>query len=97
MANNFKILVHKSETSVHLKLMGDFDDSSAMELIETLRHAMLGASRIFIHTNGLREIYPFGKNVLEKNVGSMNIQTVPLFFTGENAYRVAPDGCTCIT
>lgn len=96
MANNFKILIHKSETSVHFKLTGDFDGSSAMELIEAFKANANGVSRIFIHTNGLKEIYPFGKNILETNAGSLNSRPVTVVFTGENATRLAPEGSECI-
>lgn len=96
MANNFKILVHRSETSAHFKLTGDFDGSSAMELIEALKANACGVSRIFIHTGGLREIDPFGKGILETNAGSLNSRPVTLVFTGEKADRLAPEGSECI-
>jgi len=37
MALNFKIICHKNSENLHLKLMGDFDGSSAYELINTLK------------------------------------------------------------
>ena len=63
MASNFKILIHKSSESLHLKLTGDFDGTSAHELLNTIKDYGAGMNKIFIHTNGLRGIFPFGKTV----------------------------------
>ena len=37
MAANFRILVHKNNKIIHLKLSGDFDGTSAYELINLLK------------------------------------------------------------
>ena len=84
MAANFKILVHHSSESLHLKLVGDFDGTSAYEVI----NAMLenGRShRIFIHTASLKEIHPFGKGILEKNLSLFKKQDIKVIFTGDHA------------
>jgi hypothetical protein len=92
MAANFKILVHHSSESLHLKLVGDFDGTSAYEVI----NAMLenGSSecshRIFIHTASLKEIHPFGKAILEKNLSMFKRQDIKIIFTGEHAAQFTP-------
>jgi len=37
MAANFRILVHRNKKNFHLKLSGDFDGTSAYELINILK------------------------------------------------------------
>jgi anti-anti-sigma regulatory factor len=89
MAANFKILLHHSSESLHLKLVGDFDGTSAYEVI----NAMLengGSHRIFIHTANLKEIHPFGKAILEKNLSMFNKQDIEIVFTGEHAAQFTP-------
>ena len=54
MASNFKILVHRNSDSLHLKLVGDFDGTSAHELLNSLTKNARGVRRVFIQgTYGL--------------------------------------------
>jgi anti-anti-sigma regulatory factor len=90
MASNFKILVNQNSENLHLKLVGDFDGSSAHELIETIKDHRQCVQNVFIHTNGLRDIHPFGKGVFQKTFQKV-CKTGPSFvFTGENGNRLAP-------
>ena len=59
MASNFKIFVHRNNDSLHLKLMGDFDGSSACELISVLKKSAKGVFRVIIHTNSLKKYLSF--------------------------------------
>jgi hypothetical protein len=89
MGGNFRILVHHSSESLHLKLMGDFDDTSAYEVI----NAMRGSGRaqcIFIHTAGLKEIHPFGKAIFERNLPMFKNLDTKIIFTGEHAADFLP-------
>jgi hypothetical protein len=90
MASNFKILVHQNSENLHLKLLGGFDGSSAYELVETIKDHRHGVLRVFIHTNGLRDIYPFGKGVFEKTFQEVCKTGLPFVFTGENKNQLAP-------
>jgi len=54
MASNFKILVHRNSDNLHLKLLGDFDSSSAQELVDAVKKHSAGAFSVFIHTSGLK-------------------------------------------
>ena len=89
MTSNFQILPFKTRDSLHLKLAGDFDGSSAYELINTLAKNDKGYYQIFIDTNDLKTIYPFGKEVLEKKLGSINQPSKNLIFIGENLQDVS--------
>lgn len=88
MALNFQILTHKTKDSVHLKLYGDFDGTSAYELLNTLLERSANSLQIFIDTNDLKTIYPFGKNVFQKNLGSLDKKMSYLVFIGKNKHRL---------
>jgi len=90
MAQNFKIHIHRNSETLHLKIMGDFDGSSAYELLNVLKINCHGASRVFIHTNCLQDIHPFGCNVFHNNLDMLKGKSIPIVFTGENASQLAP-------
>ena len=92
MATNFKISIHRNSENVHLKLIGDFDGISAHELLDVLKRNCNQISRVFIHTNCLRNIHPFGINVFQDNLNTLKIQSWNLVFTGENREKIAPQG-----
>jgi len=96
MASNSRISVHRNSDSLHLKLMGDFDGSSAWELLNVLKKSVNGAFRVFIHTNSLKNIYPFGRDTLQKNLRDMEVNPVCILFTGEKASRIAPEKSSCL-
>ncbi len=72
MASNFKISLNRNNNSLHLNLMGDFDGSSAFELINTLKEHNGNSVKIFINTGGLSSLHPFGLDVFQKIVLSIN-------------------------
>lgn len=90
MACKFKIIVHKKSRSLHLKLAGDFDGTSAFQLIHSMKTRKNRASKVFIHTSNLENIYPFGKNVFENNLDSLLGKAISLVFTGEKAMQMIP-------
>jgi anti-anti-sigma regulatory factor len=92
MASNFKIFVHANSENIHLKLTGDFDGSSAHELLNTLKKYCRRTSGTYIHTSCLRQIHPFGLEVLKSNLDVLQGKCTPLVFTGDNAHQLAPDG-----
>jgi hypothetical protein len=92
MASNFKIFVYKNSDNLHLKLAGDFDGSSAYELLNTLKRNCRGTSGTFIHTSCLKQIHPFGRDVFQTNLNVLNGQCARLVFTGDNARQLAPEG-----
>jgi anti-anti-sigma regulatory factor len=88
MASNFQIYSFKTRDSLHLKLAGDFDGSSAYELINTLTENAKGLYEIFIDTNDLKTIHPFGKDVFQKNLRSTNKLYKNLVFLGKNGHEI---------
>lgn len=89
MAANFKILVHRSSESLHLKLVGDFDGTSACEVIHALSENG-GTRRIYIHTAGVKEVHDFGRAVFQNHYPLKDNQEVQVVFTGEHASDIAP-------
>ena len=91
MASNFKIAIHRNSDNLHLKLMGDFDGSSACELINTLKENCKNINRIFIHTNSLDHIHPFGERVFQSNLSTLKGKAIRISFTGDKATKIAPE------
>jgi len=90
MAANFKIFRHGNSDNLHLKLVGDFDGSSAMELVNTITGDIDGYNNIFVHTSGLSNVVDFGKDVFMRNCPSENGQSGKLTFTGEFNKSLTP-------
>jgi hypothetical protein len=91
MATNFKIYVHRNSENVHLKLVGDFDGSSAYELLNTLKSNCNGASKVFVHTSCLKQIYAFGREIFQNNLNILNNRSAEYLFTGEDASQLIPE------
>jgi len=84
MATNLRIFAHRTSEKLRLKSMGDFDGTSAHGLLKTLKRYCNRTSRIFIHTNCLRNIGPFGLKVFRENLDVLNGQS------RRHASRLAP-------
>lgn len=85
MAANFRIAIHRNDENLHLQMMGDFDGSSAWELINSLKAHRFGIHRVFIHTNRLKHVHPFGRGILQKNLSDSISKSVHVVFTGDKA------------
>jgi hypothetical protein len=96
MASNFRISAHRNSDNLHLKLIGDFDGSSAWELLNLLKKSTNGICRVFIHTNSLKSIYPFGKDTFRQNLRDMNHRPFRIVFTGDYASEIAPEKSSCL-
>ena len=91
MASNFKIYSFKTSDSLHLKLTGDFDGSSAYELINTLADYGKGIYDIFINTNDLKSVHPFGRQVFQKQFSALRKQFNGITFVGRNKQEMGSD------
>jgi len=91
MASNFRIFLHRNSNNLHLKLFGEFDGSSAHELINILKANQSKVGKFFIHTCSLSSIHPFGLGVFRKNC-AVNKLSRSLTFTGEHGDTMAPAG-----
>ena len=91
MASNFKIFSFRTSDGLHLKLDGDFDGNSAHELLNTLKKHGDGFYQIFIDTEDLKAIHPFGKEVFQKKLGALKKQFYDIIFVGRNGHEIATD------
>ena len=90
MASNFGIAVDKNSDGFGLKLAGDFDGTSAYELIYAIKKLPEGTLKINVCTNGLKTINPFGLDIFHKFVWSLNGQSAKIVFTGNSASQLSP-------
>jgi anti-anti-sigma regulatory factor len=88
MARKFNIYSFKTRDSLHLKLAGDFDGSSAHELINVLLDHSRDCFDIFIDTDGLKSVHPFGIEVFKKNMGATKLTIKNLVFIGSNGNKI---------
>ena len=89
MALNFRILIHENNGNLKLKLRGNFDGSSAFELINTIKAHSGKGGKIIIHTQGLSAIHPFGVGVFQKNCFIKKLSR-SLAFTGKYGALIMP-------
>jgi len=90
MACNFNILVNKTGDFVCLKLNGDFDGSSACELLNLLNGGDLhDPSKIVVDTDSLKHVYAFGLNILHHRLHEARLGRIPLIFTGKMSRQFA--------
>ena len=86
MASNFKLFLHETGDSIHVKMFGDFDGSSAHELLQAIQNSASRSFQIFIDTENLNNIYAFGKDVFQNNLRIVNKQSNNLIFIGRNKH-----------
>jgi hypothetical protein len=91
MASNFKISLQRNSNSLELKLTGDFDGTSACELLNVLKENSDDVVKVLVNTSGLKDIYPFGRDTFQNRLYLLKDRSFRLLFTGENATRIAPE------
>lgn len=89
MAKNFRIYSRKENNILHLKLSGDFDGMSAMELLYALKEKIEAADRIYIDTNELSSLLPFGRVVFQNNFDFSSEASSKMVFTGEYGNQIS--------
>ncbi|HPJ67954.1 MAG TPA: hypothetical protein PLQ82_07445 [Desulfobacteraceae bacterium] len=89
MASNFKIISYQRCDSLYLKLVGDFDGSSAWELINLIKKTPKSYRKIFVNTSGLNNIYPFGVGTFQKNLTELKKDQICLLFKGNKSNRIS--------
>jgi len=85
MASNFRISIDRSGENIQIKLAGDFDGSSALQFLYLLHDCLEDSKKIFINTDFLGNIEPFGINVFRYNLGLIAKYSNRLIFSGEKA------------
>jgi anti-anti-sigma regulatory factor len=90
MASNFGIDVDRNSDGIGMKLAGDFDGTSAYELIYAIKKLPEETQKLCIYTNNLKTIHPFGLDIFHKFIRSLNRQSAKIVFTGNNASQLSP-------
>lgn len=88
MVSNFKIFQRRKNDRLYLKLLGDFDGSSAFELVNVLKKSCKGVNKVIINTTCLKNIYPFGRDVFQKNLYHLSGLLISILFTGKNSTQI---------
>ena len=91
MASNFRIIASRIGNAIDLELIGDFDGSSAFELIHVLKECPADNSKIFIHSGGLKNVFPFGKDLFFKMLVPIDGRPSRFVFA-ENGSLASPSG-----
>jgi len=90
MGSDFRVFTSRKGDTLHLNLMGDFDGTSAFQVLNVVKRSGLGAHRVIIHTNSLAHIHPFGIRVFQHSLSEMDRRSLQLYFTGDHAAAIAP-------
>ena len=91
MSENFRIIFHRNDENLHLKLFGEFDGNSAHKLLRILKKNAHWASRIYIHTACLSHIHPVAREIFQEQLNALNGQSISFLFTGKDALQLAPE------
>lgn len=88
MACNFHMFSHKTTETLHIKLTGDLDGGSASELANLLATQHKEYYQIFINTAELKNIYPFGVEVLQHRLLEMKDHKPRVIFIGKDLEHI---------
>lgn|GEM_PF-288595 len=90
MARNFKIQFSGSDRTLFFDLIGDFDGSSAFELLNILQEKILtSVQHAYVNTSHLKSIHPFGRDVFARNFPNVT-HAGSITFTGNHALELSP-------
>ena len=91
MSLNFQIYSFKNRENLHLELAGDFDGSSAFELINEILEHGKSFYEIFIDTHNLKSVHPYGREVFQKRIGALKKRFHSITFIGRNGHEILAD------
>ena len=91
MASNFRIAASRKQETMELRLAGDFDGTSADELLHLLGRETKGVSRVLVDTRNVRRVHDFGRSTFQKNLYRLKTLSLQLVFTGDKADQIAPE------
>lgn len=93
MARNFRIRCHEKNDNLYVRPCGTLDGSSAWELINFVNHKWPVYKCIYIDTDGLTGILPFGSAIFKSELPGGIAPADRLVFAGRNGAGLAPAGC----
>ena len=83
MAANFRIQIRKRNNDLYMDLKGDFDAISAYQVLKTLKRHYNGNEKVYMNTEKLRRISPFGVRVFHSDLHTTGCQKKNINFIGE--------------
>ena len=92
MNNTFSIESRTSNGNLHLSPKGELDGSSACELTDFIGRHRPPGGRVFVNTDGLSRIVPFGSQVFRRRLAACSIGPEEMFLVGRKGYDLAPKG-----
>jgi hypothetical protein len=96
MGRHFEIESKLVNNNLHIRLKGDLDGSTAMQLVDALNVKYSGAGRVYIDTHELGSILPFGVKIFHNQLNPGRLPLDRLFFIGQKGIALAPKGCKVI-
>jgi len=84
MPQKFELSSHRTKDILHLQLMGEFDGSSACELLNKIKEKGSGTSQVLVDTSKVQSVHPFGKMVLQIRLSHVSRKLIGLTFTGKH-------------
>ncbi|MBN2125478.1 MAG: hypothetical protein JW821_14365 [Deltaproteobacteria bacterium] len=84
MASNFTIRFQRRNGDLHIHLNGDFDGTSAHVLLNALERNVQEEQRIYVNTAGLKDVAPFGREVLQANLSVLKANSDKIVFIGKD-------------
>ena len=91
ISSSFRMSVHRWDDNLKINVMGNFDESSANELINALEHYAQGVGIAFIRTGGLKRIRKRAKAAFHNYMLYRHHHSSHrLVFPDANASRIVP-------
>lgn len=92
MSRNFQVEFKKSNGNLHVHPSGDLGGSSAWELVNLLHEQYEGRGRVYIDTDDLRNMCPFGCNTFQCRLNRQHLPFERIYFKGDKGAAMAPKG-----
>ena len=92
MSSDFKIDMHRNSDNLHLRLSGDFDSSSAEEVIHTIKQHCHRVSKIFIHTSCLKRVLGSETRSFCEKLVFLKERKIEIVLTGDHVKQIDPKG-----
>ena len=89
MALNFGITISKNSDGFELQLDGDFDITSAYEVIYAIKKLPEDTAIVYVNTNYLKKIHPSGLDVFSGFMNSIKGQSDRIVVTGNNSNAIS--------
>ncbi len=96
MSKNFQVEFEKNNGDLHVRPSGDFDGSSAWELVNLLHEQYDGHGQVYIDTDNLTVLCPFGCSTFHCRLNRRLLPAERIFFKGNKGVDIAPKGSTVI-